>query len=79
MSIEFNHAKKWAMSNPIVSFDEEADQLVGAGSYERTDERTDERAASRAGHYERGFTTTSCQVTLRYRAAGWSTDRKKPP
>lgn len=63
------------MSNPIVSFDEEADQLVGAGPYERTDER----AASRAGHYERGFTTTSCQVTLRYRAAGWSTDRKKPP
>ena len=74
------------MSNPIVSFDEqavkdelrelvrkiieetinamldeEADQLVGAGSYERTDER----AAYRAGHYERGFTTTSGQVTLK--------------
>lgn len=41
--------------------DEEADQLVGAGPYERTDER----AAYRAGHYERGFTTTSGQVTLR--------------
>lgn len=74
------------MSNPIVSFDEqavkdelrelvrktieetinamldeEADQIVGAGSYERTDER----AAYRAGHYERGFTTTSGQVTLK--------------
>ena len=70
------------MSNPIVSFDEqavkdelrepvgktieetinamldeEADQLVGARPYERTDER--------AGHYERGFTTTSGQVTLK--------------
>ena len=74
------------MSNPIVSFDEqavkdelrelvgktieetinamldeEADQLVGAGPYERTDER----AAYRTGHYERGFTTTSGQVTLK--------------
>ena len=74
------------MSNPIVSFDEQAvkdelrelvrktieetinamldekaDQLVGAGPYERTDER----AAYRAGHYERGFTTTSGQVTLK--------------
>ena len=74
------------MSNPIVSFDEqavkdelrelvrktieetinamldeEADQLVGAGPYERTDER----AAYRAGHYERGFTTTSGQLTLK--------------
>ena len=73
------------MSNPIVSFDEqavedelrelvrktieetidamldeEADQLVGAGPYERTDERT----VYRAGHYERGFTTTSGQLTL---------------
>ena len=41
--------------------DEEADQLVGAGPYERTDER----AAYRAGHYERGFTTTSGQATLK--------------
>ena len=41
--------------------DEEADQLVGAGPYERTDER----AAYRAGHYERGFTTTSGQLTLK--------------
>lgn len=74
------------MSNPIVSFDEEAvkselrelvrktieetinamldeeaDQLVGAGPYERTDER----AAYRAGHYKRGFTTTSGQVTVK--------------
>ena len=74
------------MSNPIVSFDEqavkdelrelvrktieetinamldeEADQLVGAEPYERTDER----AAYRAGHYERGFTTTSGRVTLK--------------
>ena len=74
------------MSNPIVSFDEEAvkselrelvrktieetinamldeeaDRLVGAGPYERTGKR----AAYRAGHYERGFTTTSGQVTLK--------------
>ena len=41
--------------------DEEADQLVGAGPYERTDER----AAYRTGHYERGFTTTSDQVALK--------------
>ena len=41
--------------------DDEADQLVGAGPYERTDER----AAYRAGHYERGFTTASGQVTLK--------------
>ena len=40
---------------------EEADQLVGAGLHERTDER----AAYRAGHCERGFTTTSGQVTLK--------------
>lgn len=33
-------------------FDEEADQLVGAAPYERTDGR----AAYCAGHYERGFT-----------------------
>ena len=57
----FNHARNHAISNPIVSFDEEADQLVGARPYERTDER----AAYRAGHYERGFTTTSGQVTLK--------------
>ena len=74
------------MSNPIVSFDEEAmkselrelvrksieetinatldeeaDQIVGAGPYERTDER----AAYRAGHYECGFTTTSGRVALK--------------
>ena len=41
--------------------DEEAGQLAGAAPYERTDER----AAYRAGHYERGFTTTSGQVTLK--------------
>ena len=41
--------------------DEEADQLVGAGPHERTDER----AAYRAGRYERGFTTTSGRVTLK--------------
>lgn len=41
--------------------DEGTDRLVGAGPYERTDER----AAYRAGHYERGFTTTSGQVTLK--------------
>lgn len=76
MSVEFNHARRQAISNPIVSFDEEAvkselrelvrktieetinamfdeeaDQLVGAGPYERTDER--------------GFTTTSGRVTLK--------------
>ena len=41
--------------------DDEADQLVGAGPYERTDEC----AAYRTGHYERGFTTTSGQVALK--------------
>lgn len=41
--------------------DEEADQLIGTAPYERTDER----AAYRAGHYDRGFTTTSRQVTLK--------------
>ena len=41
--------------------DEEADQLIGAAPYERTDEK----AAYRAGHYDRGFTTTSRQVTLK--------------
>ena len=40
---------------------EGADRLVGARPYERTNER----AAYRAGHYERGFTTTSGQVTLK--------------
>ncbi|EJZ84230.1 transposase [Slackia piriformis] len=41
--------------------DEKADQLVGTGPYERTDER----AAYRLSHYERGFATTSGQVTLK--------------
>ena len=73
------------MSEPIVSFDEdaikgelrelvrktvedtlnamleeEADDLVKAERYERKAERE----AYRAGHYERGLTTTSGQVTL---------------
>ena len=41
--------------------DEETDQLIGAVPYERTDERS----AYRAGHYDRGLTTTSGQVTLK--------------
>lgn len=74
------------MSEPIVTFDEqavrdelkelarrtvedtlnalleeEADDLVKADRYERTAERE----AYRAGHYERGLTTTSDQVTLK--------------
>ena len=49
------------MSKPVATLDEEADRLVGAGPYERTDER----ATYRTGHYERGFTTTSGQVTLK--------------
>ena len=74
------------MSNPIVSFGEEAvkselrelvrktieetvnamldegaGRLMGAAPYERADGR----AASRAGHCERGFTTTSGRVTLK--------------
>ncbi len=74
------------MSEPIVSFDEEAikgelrelvrqtvedalnglleveaDDLVGAERYERTADRE----AYRSGHYERGLTTTSGQVTLK--------------
>ena len=40
---------------------EEADDLIGADRYERTAGRE----AYRAGHYERGLTTTSGQVTLR--------------
>lgn len=40
--------------------EEEADALVGAARYERSPER----GAYRAGHYERGLTTTSGQVTL---------------
>ena len=61
MSVEFNHARRQSTSKPIAMLDEKADQLVGAGPYECTDER----AAYRAGHYERGFTTTSGQVTLK--------------
>ncbi len=74
------------MSNPIVSFDEEAvkselREWSGKPSRRpstrcstrrptswwapRPYERTDGRAAYRAGHYERGLTTTSGQVTLR--------------
>lgn len=74
------------MSDPIVTFDEEAvrtelkelvrrtvedtlnalleeeaDDLIGAERYERTANRE----AYRAGHYERGLTTTSGQVTLK--------------
>lgn len=74
------------MSDPIVTFDEEAvrtelkelvrrtvedalnalleeeaDDLIGAERYERTADRE----AYRAGHYERGLTTTSGQVTLK--------------
>lgn len=74
------------MSEPIVSFDEdaikgelkelvrqtvedtlnalleeEADDLVGAERYERTANRE----AYRSGHYKRGLTTTSGQVTLK--------------
>lgn len=41
--------------------EEEADDLIGADRYERTAGRE----AYRAGHYERGLTTTSGQVTLR--------------
>lgn len=40
---------------------EEADDLIGAERYERTAERE----AYRAGHYERGLTTTSGEVTIR--------------
>ena len=39
--------------------EEEADDLIGADRYERTADRE----AYRAGHYERGLTTTSGQVT----------------
>ena len=41
--------------------DEEADQLVGAWTYERTDRHT----AYRTRHYEQGFAMTSSQITLR--------------
>ena len=46
---------------PSALLEEEADDLVGADRYERTASRE----AYRAGHYERGLTTTSGQVTLR--------------
>lgn len=39
---------------------QEADDLIGAGRYERTAERE----AYRAGHYDRGLTTTSGEVTI---------------
>ena len=41
--------------------EEEADDLIGAERYERSADRE----AYRAGHYERGLTTTSGQVTLK--------------
>ncbi|WP_304596894.1 IS256 family transposase, partial [Adlercreutzia caecimuris] len=41
--------------------EEEADDLIGADRYERTADRE----AYRAGHYERGLTTTSGQVILK--------------
>ncbi len=41
--------------------DEEAGNLIGAESYERTADRE----AYRAGHYERKLTTTSGEVTIR--------------
>ncbi len=41
--------------------EEEADNPIGADRYERTANRE----AYRAGHYERGLTTTSGQVTLK--------------
>ena len=41
--------------------EEEADDLVGAGRYERTADRE----AYRAGHYDRKLATTSGEVTLR--------------
>ena len=41
--------------------EEEADDLIEADRYERTVERE----AYRAGHYERGLTTTSGQITLK--------------
>ena len=41
--------------------DEQADDLIKADRYERTADRE----AYRAGHYERGLTTTSGQVTLK--------------
>ncbi|PSL11114.1 mutator family transposase [Fusobacterium naviforme] len=40
--------------------DHEADELVNAGKYERTDDRK----GYRSGHYNRNFTTTSGDVTL---------------
>ncbi len=41
--------------------EEEADDLIGADRYERTADRE----AYRAGHYERGLTTTSGRVILK--------------
>ena len=41
--------------------DEEADQLVGAAPYERTEER----AAYRAGHYDRSLTAKAGRLGLK--------------
>jgi len=41
--------------------EQEAEQLVGAGRYERTEERKD----TRAGHYNRGLETKAGKVTLK--------------
>ena len=48
------------MPHEIVSFDEEADQLVNAGRYERTDERQ----AYRSGHYRRRLVTGAGELEL---------------
>ena len=40
--------------------DHEADELVNASKYERTEDRR----GYRSGHYDRNFTTTSGDVTL---------------
>lgn len=53
--------RKTVEDAPNALLEEEADDLVGAGRYERSAERE----AYRAGRYERGLTTTSGQVTLK--------------
>ena len=51
----------------------EADDLVGAGRYERTAERE----AYRAGHYDRGLTTSSGEVTIRMPSSRGRASRRR--
>ena len=72
MSVEFNHARRQVSPNQIAPFDEgavksELRELVKKTLEETINAVIDEKADQLvgAGHYERGSTTTSGQITLR--------------